>query len=239
MENFIAQNIKAILVATNYNFSSTEEFFETLESRNFVKKYDLQKVPVKIVGNIPAGSLFVPDISGFIPFSLISNNTKIKLVYNGPEAKLVIDKDKFCIDNDFENFKNLSIDVLDLKTSDIKAIGLNFSADFNLGNIKLNLLNNNVVEIDDFEKNLTFEFVLPIDYPDENLVATYRIKKISGGDNTGEDRIYNISVNYHFDVFDLNTSEKISKIKTILEKNYYVKFMEKCQGFLNLNDSKK
>ena len=121
--------------------------------------------------------------------------------------------------------------------SDIEAFGLNFSAEFKLGQIKLQLLNKDVEKINDFKKNLTFEFVLPLDYKNEDgSIATYRIRKSRDGDGVNEDRYYEVNVNFHFDLKNFSTIEKFTKIGKIKFSDYYKKFLLTSQEFLALND---
>ena len=237
-EDFIPENFKATLVAINYNFSSTSAFDEELENKGIIKKYNLLRIPsdIQINGPLPNDPMIMQQLTSIAPCEYVTDKTKIKLQYRGVETKLIIDKDNFNKEQDAEEFKSLSEDVLDLKISDIRAIGINYSADFNLGSARLKLLNTEVEDIEDFKNNITFEFVLPIEYIDRDEIATYRVKKVSGGDNTGNDRIYNVSVNFHYKFESYNTSTKVKKIEDILRLDNYNDYIKKANGFLNIND---
>lgn len=232
---FEAINPKAILIALNYNCSSSIEFASKLEEKDLINKYNLQLQELKLQGNIPPAEV-LNNLKGLFPCVYTVNDTKIEVIYTQNEFKLSITKlgmDK----KEFDNFKNLSNDILDLKLSDINAIGINYSAEFDLGDARLDILNNKITGIPEFEQNLTFEFKLPIFYPERNLVASYRIKKIKGGDGTTDPHIYDINVNFHFDIKQLNTGEKAEKIKEILSYDLYDEFLNKSQEFLKLNNA--
>ncbi len=235
---FEATNVKATLVALNYNCIANE-FSDKLDEKDIINKYKLKLKDVEWNGpNLPPPHI-LNELRPLVPYVYTTEDMTIQVIYTQSEYKLSIEKRNFSQEG-FEQFKNLSNDVLDIKLSDITAIGVNYNALFNLGDAKLNLLNNNIIEkVPDFKKNLTFEFVLPIEYADRNLIATYRIKKKSGGGNTSEPRIYSINVNFHFDISKLSTAEKTEKVKDILSYNLYDEFIEKSQGFLKLNDKSK
>ena len=235
--NFVATDIKATIVALNYNCIANE-FLEKLEDKDIIDKYKLKLQDIKWGGqNLPPKQI-LNELRTFVPYIYITEDTTIRIIYNQNEFKLSIEKKNFCEDT-FEQFQHLSSDILDLKLSDITAVGINYNALFNLGKAKLNLLNNEIIDkIPDFKNNLTFEFVLPIEYPDRNLVATYRIKKKSGGDETNEPRIYDINVNFHFDFTKLSTGEKAEKVKDVLSYNLYEEFITNSQKFLELNNGR-
>lgn len=236
---FEALNSKATLVAINYNFSSAKEFAEKLETKNILSRYGLHLQEMSFTGN---GILPPPpvlnDIRSIMPYEYMSKDTSIRVAYTQNEFKLFIDKLGISTEN-FREFEELSKEIIDFKLSDITAIGINFSAEFNLGELKLNLLSNETIEaISDFSQNKTFEFVLPIEYPNRGLIATYRIRKVGGGDNTGEPRVYEIRVNYHFDISEMTTANKSVKIKDIISPVLYNEFLGKCKQFLSVNNGK-
>lgn len=231
---FEAINPKAILIALNYNCSSSVEFASKLEERDLINKYNLQLGEIKMQGQVPPEEV-LNSLKGLFPCIYTTNDTKIEIIYTQKEFKLSITK-MGMDEKEFNNFRDLSSDILDLKLSDVSAIGMNYSAEFDLGSARLDILNNKITSIPDFVQNLTFEFKLPIYYPERNLVASYRIKKVKGGDGTGEPHIYNISVNFHFDINQLNTGEKAQKVKEILSYDLYEEFLNKSQEFLKLNN---
>lgn len=231
---FEAINPKAVLIALNYNCSSSVEFTSKLEEKDLINKYNLQSKEIKMQGQIPPEEV-LNSLKGLFPCIYTANDTKIEVIYTHNEFKLSITK--LGIDEkEFDNFRNLSSDILDLKLSDVSAIGINYSAEFDLGDVRLDILNNKITGIPDFNQNLTFEFKLPIYYPERNLVASYRIKKVKGGDGTAEPHIYDINVNFHFDIKQLSTGEKAEKIKEILAYDLYKEFLNKSQEFLKLNN---
>lgn len=240
MSKYTPINIKAIVVATNYNFFSGENYINTIREKQLDKMYELipQETSIRIQGEQPFNINNIPNLSSLMPIIFRDSKSGVEINYINPEQKIMIRKLDFS-KNSFELFKNISTNFLDLKLSEINAIGINYSADFNLGNAKLQLLNTNIEnEIPDFKHNLTFEFVLPIKYKNRDLVANYRIKKIQGGDNTSNPRIYNVSVNFHFDISKLTTKDKYGKLENILNVNMFDEFLDKCQGFLKLNDGR-
>ncbi len=235
---FEAINPKAILIAVNYNFSSVDEFVNKLEEKSIIEKYKLEREEYQFQGQMPPEPI-LKSVQGFFPCVYKSNDTTINIIYSQNEFKLSIQKDNLTINN-FSEYLNLANDVIDLKLSDINAIGVNYQAQYNLGQNKLNLLNNEILtEIPDFSKNKSFEFVLPLEYPERNLIATYRIKKVSGGDNTGIDRIYEVRANFHFNIEKASTAEKMSILPNILSYELYKEFSEKSQGFLKLNNGER
>ena len=234
---FEAADIKATIVALNYN-CAVGEFNDKLEKKDIIDKYKLKFQEIKWDGKKLPPQTILNELRAFMPYIYQTEDTTIQVVYNQNEFKLSIEKKNFSKDT-FEEFKSLSSDILDIKLSDITAVGINYNALFNLGKAKLNLLNNEIIDkIPDFKNNLTFEFVLPIEYPDRNLIATYRIKKKSGGDDTNEPRIYSINVNFHFDFTKLSTGEKAEKVKDVLSYNLYEEFITNSQKFLELNNGR-
>ena len=233
---FKEKNLKVTLVAINYKCATVGEFDSKLKEKNILSKYNLELQDINIANadNIP-----LPVMDGLIsllPCTYQSKDTTVKVVYAQREFKLSIEKLNLTNDN-FEEFKRLSGEILDLKLSDISAIGINYSAEYNLGKSKLMLLNNDIVnKVPDFAKNRTFELVLPLCYENRGMVATYRIKKIKGGDNTKEERIYSIKANYHYDISRMTTNEKIQQIENILSFNLCHEFLDNGQKFLELND---
>lgn len=229
-----AINPKATLVALNYNFLSANEFSNKLEEKDIIDRYKLKLQDLPWHGQMPPQQI-INDIRSMLPYVYKSEDTTIQLTYSQNDFRLSIEKVNLNELN-FDEFKNLSGDVIDLKLSDINAIGINYTAFFNLKGARLDILNDKITSIPDFDKNLTFEFKLPIFYEERNLVASYRIKKISGGDDTDANHIYEINVNFHFDIKALSTGEKTEKLKEILSYNLYAEFLEKSQEFLKLNN---
>ena len=237
---YAPKEIKAFIVATNYNFLNAQDFVNTIDEKNIIKKYSIEPCNTKIrfLGIPPQTQEDVNSLALFAPVICKDTVNDIQVDYINPEKKLMIRKENFT-ELIYENFKNLAYDLMDLRLSTINAIGVNYSADFVLGDVKLNLINNNIInEIPDFSKNMTFEFVLPLNYDDRGLIATYRVKKVQGGDESNEPRIYNVGVNFHFDISSLNTKNKSEKLDEILSKELYEEFINKSQGFLKLNDQK-
>ena len=236
---FKAEDLKVTLVAINYKCATVGKFDSKLKEKNILNKYklEMQDINISSANNVP-----LPVVNGLIsmlPCTYQSKDTTVKVVYTQQEFRLSIEKLNLANEN-FEEFKGLSWEILDLKLSDVSAIGVNYSADYNLGKSKLILLNSEILEkVPDFTKNRTFEFVLPIDYPERGLVATYRIKKVKGGDDTGEDRIYSIKANYHYDISKMTTTQKIQKIEDILSFELCQEFLDNGQKFLELNDGVK
>ncbi len=230
-------NIKATYVAINYNFTNPLEFAEKLESKNILNKYGLKLQEAKFAGQGPVPPpQVISDLRMFVPFIYISEDTSIEVIYSQNEFKLYINKQDLNHDN-YSDYYSLAHDILDFKLSDISAIGINYSAEFNLGKTKLNLINSDAVNaIKDFNRNKTFEFVLPIEYKERDLLATYRIKKLSGGDEAHDNRVYEVKVNYHFDLSKMSTADKAKKVEEILSVEIYDEFLEKCQQFLSVNN---
>ena len=229
-----AINPKATLVALNYNFLSTNEFSNKLEEKDIINRYKLKLQDLSWQGQLPPQQI-INDIRAMLPYVYKSEDTTIQLTYSQNDFRLSIEKINLNELN-FDEFKNLSGDVIDLKLSDISAIGINYTALFNLKGSRLDILNDKITNIPDFDKNLTFEFKLPIFYKERNLVASYRIKKVINGDVPDSEHIYEINVNFHFDIKQLSTGEKTEKLKEILSCNLYTEFLQKSQEFLKLNN---
>lgn len=227
-------NPNASLVATNYNFQNSNEFKQKLEEKNIIEKFNLSSVEPKIQGPKPDETIY-SQIKGFLPVIYQSEDLKIQVIYTNQDARLVVEKINLTKDT-YKSFQDLSSDITDFKLSDIKEIGLNFFGNFNLKNNKLLLLNSQIANnLTDFSKNKNFEIVLPLDFSERNLTSTYRVTKISGGDNSDNDRIYRISVNNHFVLGSLSTIDKIEKLKEILSYSLYEEFLKNCQSILRIN----
>lgn len=236
---FEAINPKATLVALNYNFANVGEFTGKLKAKNLLEKYSLKQTEqtIQIKSTNPPPLPIINDIRSFLPLTFISNDTTVKVIYTQQELKLVIDKQAINSDN-FEDYKNLSYDFIDLKVSDISAIGMNYSAEFNLKENKLLLLNEETIQaVDNFDQNVSFEFILPLEDKKKGVLSTYRVRKIS--QNTDIDHIYEISVNFHFDLSDMSTANKAIKLEKIIAIDFYQTFMKQCQRFLEVNNAKR
>lgn len=231
-------NPKATLVALNYNFLSANEFIEKVSTKKLLEKYSLKREEpsLKLKDGIIPPPQVINDIRNFLPLSFLSNDTTIKIIYTQQELKLVINKVGIDTDN-FKNYSELSYDFIDLKMSDINAIGMNYSAEYNLKEDKLLLLSSEAVKaVPDFESNISFEVVLPIYESDNGVLKTYRIRKSSKDEAL--DHIYEISVNYHFDVSQMTTAQKSEKIDQLLSIHRYDEFCSQCQRFLEVNNGK-
>lgn len=232
-----ANNQKATLIALNYNFASGLEFSNKLEEKEILNKYHLKSKELQLAEQLPPKEILA-GLRALFPYVYSSEDTTIQIVYTQNEFKLSIEKNNINKDN-FQTYKDLSNDIIDLKLSDISAMGMNYSAEFNLGDNRLDILNEKITGIKDFDKNLTIDFKIPISYPERNLIASYRLRKIKGGDKTQEPHIYEVSVNFHFDLKLLSTGEKGKRLENILSYDLYEEFFNKCQEFLKLNNGNK
>lgn len=226
-------NPKATLVALNYNFSSIPEFIDKLKAKNILEKYSLKQEnqKIQITGNIPPAPV-INDLRNFLPLTFISADTTVKIIYTQQELKLVIAKENI-LENNFQEYKNLSYDFIDFKISDINAIGMNYSAQFNLGKEKLLLLSQETVSaVPTFDKNISFEFILPLKDDTKGVLSTYRVKKVS--EETAQEHIYEISVNFHYDISQLSTMDKTNKLNEIISLNSYKEFEAQCNRFLGV-----
>jgi len=240
-EEFEPINQSATIVVTNYIYANRNSFMNDLRRQNIIDRYTVEEKRdyesskigeerVNVTHNLP------PEIIELLPQEYTTKcGINFKLL-PAPEFKLTITTKKLT-EEAFEDFSNITNDLLDKKFTDIEAFGLNFSAEFKLGEIKLQLLNKDVENISDFKRNLTFEFVLPLDYKDQDgCIATYRIRKSRGGDESKDDRYYEVNVNFHFDLQELSTKAKIEKIEKFKFNEYYKKFLLTSQEFLALNN---
>jgi hypothetical protein len=226
----------ATIIVTDYTYLNKDAFLNDLKRGNIISRYDVVEEEIKIDGEQKPSPFVIEQLKTVLPQEFTARRNNIIFTFFPAEFKLSVVKKDFAREN-FPELVKITNDLLDRKVSEIGALGLNFVAEFNLQNIKLQLLNNNVESIKDFNKNSTFEFVLPLDYRDEDgSIATYRIRKSRGGGDTGEDRYYEVSVNFHFDFKELNTKAKFDKIEAILSETYYSKFLATSQEFLALND---
>lgn len=226
-------NPKATLVALNYNFSSIPEFIDKLKAKNILEKYSLKQEnqTIQFTGNLPPAPI-IKDLRNFLPLTFISADTTVKIIYTQQELKLVIAKENI-LENNFQEYKNLSYDFIDFKISDINAIGMNYSAQFNLGKEKLLLLSQETVSaVPTFDKNISFEFILPLKDDTKGVLSTYRVKKVS--EETAQEHIYEISVNFHYDISELSTMDKTNKLNEIISLNSYKEFEAQCNRFLGV-----
>lgn len=230
-----ANNQKATLVALNYNFANINEFIEKLNSKDILKKYNLeqQEQIVKFSSSVQPPASILNDVRQFLPLKFVSKDTTIEIVYTQQELKLLISK-KNIDEKSFSDYAKLSNDFIDLKLSDLTAIGMNYSAEFNLKDEKLLLLRDETVEaVPNFEQNISFEFILPLKDEKRGVLSTYRIRKI---DNDCKDHKYEISVNFHYAIEKMTTSEKANKVNEIISLDMYKEFEAQCQRFLGLNN---
>lgn len=232
---------KAVIVATNYLFANTKEFYNEIIQKKLKEDYDIEFAKLEIKGDLPEGKINLEQMKEIFPIAMLTsnkNNTMAQL--NVAEAKLSIDKENFKT-NELTDLKKYLYDLIDLKSSDISALGLNFIAIFNLGQKKLKILNESIEDnMPNFKYNKTFQLILPLQI--DNYIATYKIRKLKGGDNTQEDRLYQIDVNFNFDLSQLKTKEKLDKIEELLieiETVYYHDFLEECNNLLKMNDEKR
>lgn len=233
-------NQSVTIVVTNYFYINRSSFWNDLTKGNIINRYDVKAKEAHT--DIPSEEN--TNISPPLPAELIEilpqeYTTKAGInfqLFPAPEFKLTVST-RDLNEAAFNNFSKITNDLLDRKFTDIEAFGLNFLAEFNLEKIKLQLLNKDVEKIDTFKKNRSFEFVLPLNKDEEDdSIATYRIRKLEGGDETNKDRIYEVNVNFHFNLQSLSTKEKIKKIDELNFNNYYKKFLSTSQEFLALND---
>lgn len=224
-----------IIVATNYLYGSVLDFENNNDFKEKLKKYEMRKITPNIISNAP----IVPNevMQQLIPVDEYYTKDNVKISYNDLEKRMSLFGDNTNSEY-LLKLSETSYDFIDLKISDINAVGINFVSKYNLGSKKLKLLNNDIEKyIPDFPKNTAFQVTLMLEV--DNYKSTYKIRKISGGDNTGEDRIYQIDTNMHFEIKAGNTQDKINYTKDILynlESKYYQVFIEKCNQILEMND---
>lgn len=238
--NAIEQHI--IVVVTNYLFNSNIEFENDENSKLYMQKYHLKKILPNIktpVGTIPPN--IVQQMQGVIPVvNYEDENKNLRLTYNDIEKNISFEVQDINTES-ITLLKEAIKDFIDLKMSDIKAMGLNFISLYNLGDKKLKILNNNIEKyIPNFKKNIVFQLTLLLQLDD--CVATYKIRKKSGGDDTGEDRIYQIDANFHFNISLGRTQDKINKINDItnnIDTKYFPIFNDECNNILAMNNGKK
>lgn len=238
--NAIEQHI--VVVVTNYLFNSNIEFENDDNSKIYMQKYGLKKIPPKI--NVPIGTIpsnIIQQMQGVIPVvNYEDENKNFRLTYNDIDKNISFEVININEDN-IKLLKDAIKDFIDLKMSDIKAMGLNFISLFNLKDKKLKILNDNIDQyLPNFKKNIAFQLTLLLQLDD--CVATYKIRKKSGGDDTNEDRIYQIDANLHFNVSLNRTQDKINKINDItnhIDTKYLPIFNQECNNILAMNDGKK
>ncbi len=231
--SFPKNNETAAAVALNYNFLNWQEF--TNKNKKILLNYQFhESQKIQIQGGQPSEEELA-QLSSLVPLQTISNSTGVVLTFSPQDKKLILKKEKFNKDFDYSNLNQIFAEMIDSKISEVAAIGLNYSADFVLGDLKLQLLSDKVLEIDAFKRNETFEFVLPAKYDD--YLATYRIRKILPIDSCNG-RVYEVSVNFHFDLNNLMSKEKMNKLDEIKNKDYYQEFVDTANKFLELNDGK-
>ena len=224
-----------VIVATNYLFNSALEFENNEYFKEKSSKYEITRITPNVVTNnvmFPVGVL-----QQIMPIYDYSTKDNIRISFSDIEKKISLFANN--TNKDFlAKLSQTSYDFIDLKISDINAIGINFISKYNLGNKKLKILNGQIDKhITDFHKNIAFQVTIMLE--SDGYKSTYKIRKISGGDNTGENRIYQIDANMHFEIKAGNTQEKIDYTKSILdylEEKYYQAFICKCNQILEMND---
>lgn len=237
--SFNTINEKIIIVVTNYLYNSVAEFESDENCKLYMSNYHLEKeLPIIQSGNNPIPTPILQQIQSNLPIATYkTSDNRFKLTYNDLNKNITFEISEIN-DDSIIFIKKLVDSFVDLKMSDVKAIGLNFISQFDLGNNKLKILNDKIeTYMPNFKKNRTFQLTLLLQLDD--CVATYKIRKLSGGDDSGENRIYQIDSNFHFDVSLGTTQEKINKISAItdnLSRKYLSSFKNECNNILGMND---
>ena len=229
---FQPENEKITAVILNYNFPNGQTFRENPIIKRVFEAcgFEERSIPVNIHGPVTPDVL--NHLSASSPCRAVSPENGFALTFVPQEARLILEKDPFFKDVDFENLKNiLGTEALSgAKISDISAIGLNFSAEFNFGQKRLQLFNDAILGVDAFSRNLTFELLFPAKY--EGYVATYKMREIA---SSSEDKRYEISVNFHFELMNFGPRDKLYRVDEILGGDYYSEFLKTADDFLGLH----
>lgn len=229
---FQPENEKITAVILNYNFPNAQTFWENPIRRRVFEAcgFEERSIPMNIHGAVTKDVLHHLSMSS--PCRAVSPENGFALTFVPQEARLIVEKDPFVKDTDIENLRNiLGTEALSgAKISDISAIGLNFSAEFNFGQKTLQLFNDTIFGVDAFSRNLTFELLFPAKY--EGYVATYKIREIA---STEEDKRYEISVNFHFELMNFGPRDKLYRVDEILGGDYYAEFLKTADDFLGLH----
>lgn len=232
-----AADEKIIVVVTNYLYNSTIEFEN--DSKIYFKEFNLSKVSPSIqFSNVPVPMQILEQIQGSLPIVTYESVDKsFKLTYSDVDKTIsfeIVKSEKYLI----SMLKSAIDKFIDAKVSDVKAMGFNFVSQYNLANKKLKLLNTNIETfIPNFKNNRAFQVTLLLQLAD--CVATYKIRKTSGGDDTGEDRIYQIDSNFHFDFSTARTKDKIDKIAEYVQNLdivYLNEYKKECNNILAMSN---
>lgn len=230
---FIPIKQSATIVTLNYPYKA-DEFLQVVRKKELYSKYFLSDIPVNIEINHPNSEQVRKEFEFDKPLvGLKSEENNINVILTIYEKKLDIVNYDFN-PQEIEVFKTIANELIDPKISDISAIGINFISEFEPG-IKLQLLNKEIEKIQDFDKNLTFQLVLPIQY--DGYIATYKVQKLVPEEKSMSRR-YKIDVNYHIDLAEKTSREKLEILNqnlNNLKNNFYTPYYSKCQEFLNLN----
>ena len=225
------ENLSSVIVFLGFD-KTISEFREIMESSDFIGSLKLkqQELRFNIVNNEKdCPPEIVDNIKESFPIAIFAND-KIEIVFLGPQRKLLLKAKNY---NQLDNslFTKLALFLYSWNMKKIKKVGINFSSNEILYNKKLKLLNPKIEEIEDWDKNITFILTIPYKY--DNYIANYKIQKlIRENEIEATDRVYQISVNFDFDLEKQNNSDNsniLEKIDSLCEE-----FKKKGKDFFGL-----
>lgn len=212
-------------------FDKNAKFFrDFISSQEEFKRLGMIESPPEINGK----KVINEEILNSLPIAAYrSEEEGIEIVNYNFDKKLNIKKINFEAAD-----KDIIIRIFKLLLEDnykkIQQIGFNFTTNF-IGKNKLKLLNPEIEDINDWDKNITFILTIPFEY--HNHTATYKIQQLlSSCESKNEFRAYQISTNLNFDIEKYDGVDNTTKVNDLLCKfdDYNEEFQKKCKEFLGL-----
>ena len=235
-KDYERMKVSSSVVAIGYRTSKIE-FEQYLLQKKIKEKYSIELAENQIffpegcsVNNINE----LLNNSPIITYFSKSHNYIITLVF--PESKISIINNDFN-ENNNQEFEIFVKEVLDDNLSKIRALGINYNSTFKKST-KLKIFNKKIEKKDFFIRNTSFSITIPSDY-DGNYVGTYIIEKVpQENENTTDERVYNFSANYNFDLSKYNALYKCKNIPEYIDnssKSLFNLFIDTSDEFLSLD----
>ncbi len=207
----------ASIVLVGYK-SSGEEFNALVKYKlsNNELKFEEEEQNIIIKSDIQPPKEFIDNLKKQLPIRIYKSNN-IKINQSISEQKIIIEVKEF-EQSDLGTIINIAKSLLEeQKLPFIFAIGINFSISYEL-DYKLKLFNEQINQIANWEQNKGFQIIIPLE-EGSNILATYRIEKISerNNDNNQKIRTYTTGVNFNY---NLPKDKNLDNITLFIDKLY-------------------
>lgn len=225
------EKVSAAIVFLGFD-KTISEFREIMKTNDLISSLQLtqQKIKFNIVDeNNDCPAEVVNNIKENFPIAIFSNDN-IEIMFLGPQQKLLL-KAKNYNQLDVSIFVKIALFLYSWNMTKIKKVGINFSSNETFVNQKLKLLNPEIEKTEDWNKNVTFILTIPYKY--DNYIANYKIQKlVRENEEDTTDRVYQISVNFDFDLKRQNSTDNSNILEDV--DSLYNKFKKKGNEFFGL-----